>query len=874
LQVTINSAPPPKTKSVVQSRFLAAFLIWNSLLAFYVFSSPYRLKMTVEMSSTVASTAQLFFDTGAGYNEGESRVAKVSPGGFEALTFDLPHVDIVHLRFDPLMQEGRVVIRNVVLSHDDHELMSIPAADILPLNQIANRIQGGDEVGFLTTPAANDPGVTFVLKQPLSLKSFARREQGRLLLTGEIVFLVFAVPILIFRRSLSRLVVPPIKWLNGHFNVIAEQISTPDFMRFDAAAIWFYAFCLLCFFGAVAADLNSSSIDEFPTGYGHGARQKLLLGTAQPIRSDEWAYLTPAILNQVERHDRLATEHTSLGGHSVGLMGDIPTRHFSTVFRPQFWSFFVLPEDYAFSAYWQFKALLLVGGLFTWLLLITRSTFWSAAGALWYFFSPFTQWTYSWGSALPEMTGLICLAMVFACYLTVGRNRLALALCALAFAGCSIDFALCAYVPHLVPLFWLAVFFFVAWSIANRQTIFVREAAWVRIAAAGTALALIAAVGTGVYLDLREAIAGIANTTFPGKRVNGGATLPRWELLSNFFAWWENDKHLPPVLNNICEGSGFLWLAPFTLLCVRRMKLSRVQKLLVVALWACALFLLAWILIPFPVSAGTLFGLDRTYGPRCLPPIGLANIALVCLCMASLKTQREAGLHEISGSGYFLGTLGAVLFFYLLLRTTNAHMDSYFSKTAVIGSAVVAAAFVTLLVTGRKRLLALSLVVSQALMFGTVNPLERGIGVFMDSTMRSFIKANPNLLDDKWIVFSGSIVGSGYLAAEGCDVYTGERYVPDVDHFALFASRKLDVETFNRLGFLVAIPQAAELPTRFEMNGSAVVSWYVAPDDPLLRQIGIRYEAFDGQPPPPELAAKLIPLSDKAVDGFWLYRVP
>ncbi len=254
-----------------------------------------------------------------------------------------------------------------------------------------------------------------------------------------------------------------------------------------------------------------------------------------------------------------------------------------------------------------------------------------------------------------------------------------------------------------------------------------------------------------------------------------------------------------------------------------RMKLSNTQKLLVIALWACALLLVAWVLIPFPVSAGTLFGLDRSYGPRCLPPVGLANVAIVCLCMATLRTQREAGLNEISGSGYFLGALGSVLFFYLLLRTTNAHLDSYFSKSVVIGSALIAAAFVILLVTGRKRLLALGLVASQALMFGTVNPLERGIGVFTDSTMRSFIKANPNLLNGKWMVFSGSIVASGYLDAEGCDVYTGERYVPDIDHFALFASRRLDVDTFNRLGFLVALPQASQLPTRFEMSGSAIV---------------------------------------------------
>ena len=556
----------------------------------------------------------------------------------------------------------------------------------------------------------------------------------------------------------------------------------------------------------------------------------------------------------------------------MALLADLPVRYFSTIFRPQFWSFFVLPEDYAFSAYWQFKALLLVGGLFTWLLLITRSTLWSAAGALWYFFSPFTQWTYSRSSGLPEMIGFICFAIVFGCYLTVGRNKIALAFSSLAFAACFIDFALCAYVPHLVPLFWLAIFFVAAWSIANREKIFVREAATARIVAAVVALTLIAAVAGAVYLDLREAIAAIANTIFPGKHVNGGATLPRWQLPANFFEWWESENHFPPSLVNISEGSGFLWLAPFTLLCIRRMKPSQTQKFITAALWACALLLAAWVLLPFPASAGTLFGLDRTYGPRCLPAMGLANVALVCLCMATMRTHREAGLNEISGSGYFLGALGTVLFFYLLLRTTNHRLDSFFSMKELASSALIAAAFVILLLTGQKRLLALALVLSHAMVFGDVNPVERGVGVFTESDMHRLINANPNLLDSKWIVFSGAIVDSGYLEAQGCDVYTGDHYIPDIDHFALFASRHLDLNTLNRLGFLTAFPQSQDLPMKVETNGSAIINWHVAPDDPILRQLGIQYEAFNDQPPP-ALVASLIPLSPKPVDGFWLYRL-
>ena len=63
---------------------------------------------------------------------------------------------------------------------------------------------------------------------------------------------------------------------------------------------------------------------------------------AKPIRGDEWAYHTPAILHQVYRSTPFDSGATPLGPDHASLFSNLPVRHFTTIFRPQFWGFFIL----------------------------------------------------------------------------------------------------------------------------------------------------------------------------------------------------------------------------------------------------------------------------------------------------------------------------------------------------------------------------------------------------------------------------------------------------------------------------------------------------------------------------------------------------
>jgi hypothetical protein len=856
----------------------ALLLFSLSILAFaaYLFVRPANVQLTLEMSSTAAGPVQVFYNVGHGFNRTDVRTVFVtsrSLDSFQELTFDLPNQDLLKLRFDPLIGTGSFKIRNIATRNSGLILKRIAVWDVVPLNHFTSGTQQGSEVLFSSLPGTS-PHLLFRLPEPLRLYQRIFDQNVWLILSAAgllCAVLILAVwPPLPLRSFVSA---PAIlaRRIDAFFSRTAQRLSSAEFIQFDSYAIWFYCVCLLLFLAASVADLNGSSMAMYSSGYGHGAPEKIWVGAPRASRSDEWSYSTPDILNQSLRAARFRVTDSALGGHSVALVGNIPVLHFTTIFRPQFWAFFLVPANYAFAVFWQFKALILLTGVFTWLLLLTRSSFWAIAGSTWYFFSPFTQWAYSWPTGLPEMVGLVCFIMVLTCYLTVGTNKVALFSAGIAAAACAINFALCAYLPHMVPLFWLIVFFFIGWCIHARRLIFSRPSRASRILALTLAASIVAVAGLSVFIHLRPALAAIASTSYPGVRVFPPRNMPPFLFMSHFMQWTETERHFPPVLGNLSEGSGFLWLAPATLFCFRRMTLSSLQKFALGSLWAFSFLMLAWLLLPVPAVLGKLMALDRTAGPRTFLALGLANIGIVALTAASTR-RIQFGRTETSLVYYasVVGLAFAILF--LTLRATNEQLGSFFTQGQLLFAAFFVAGLITVLISGRKLALALALVVPQALLFGTVNPLQRGVGVFTSSELYKFVRANPQLLHGKWFVFSDAVVGSAFIAATGCDVYTGDHYLPDIDHFQLFAQSGLDPAAFNRLGYLdaSAVPPGEKSSLEFR---APVLRWKVSPADPILPRLGIKYVAFD-QPPPAAWVSRLTPISSQPVDGFWLYRLP
>lgn len=853
------------------------FLAFIALTSYKVTHGP-ALTLSVEYSCESSNSFQVFYDTGDGYVLKDSYLtfANATPkGAFKTIRIPLPHKPILNLRMDPGDSEGIFRFRRVVILRGDSPRLTFTPADLVPRNHIANKSVEGRVSTFTTVGRAYDPEISLHLDRPFSTARIKGKEVIPFVLVGELI--CWALLTLAFRQQefLLRQITQTrhiARTVHRRAEDLAQALSVPGFLSFDVPSIWFYSGCLLCFLFATIAGFNSSAVSLYGSLFHYAPPEHQLIGEAHPIRSDEWSFETPIILNEALKANPFQIDNSYPGNHDVSLIANAPVWHFTTIFRPQLWAFFLLRLEYAYAYYWQFKALFVLTGVFTFLLLVTQNSRWSCVGALWYFFSPCTQWTYSWPSALPEMAGLMCLTTVLGCYLTIGQRPRSLVLAAVVFTSCAVNLAMCAYLPHLIPYAWLSIFTILAWFAFAYRHIFQKASAVWRAATLGVAILIVGAVGLDLFYELQFAIVSIGKTAYPGVRRFAGGSLGLEAFTSHFLAWTESEVHFPKNLANVCESAGFLWLAPVTLFAMKGLQLSRKQRIFLVALWLHFLLLFGWLVFPFPTSAGHLFGLDLAGGTRLLPALGLSNIAIVCVCMSA---QNAPGLRQ--GAQIFrralpaVSVLGVVFLVFVVLHLTNQILLLPFSSYEIGLGTLATTILVMLVVKVKRKWLAAALLIPQALLFGFVNPIQRGLASITESPFFTYVQAHPELKRATWLVYSQSFFLSGFVAAAGCDVYSGIKYLPDVDHFPLFESSGLPITALNRDAAVVALAVPPQTKPSIEVPMPFTMVWHISPIDPLLRKMGIKYFAFDHKPDG-DVLPKLTPLTEWPEAGIWLYK--
>ena len=104
-------------------------------------------------------------------------------------------------------------------------------------------------------------------------------------------------------------------------------------------------------------DLNGSSTALWHNYADRGLPNVgVIIGSPQTVRSDEWMLQTPWIFSQARRTPAFSPSNPNVGSDVTPLVTNLPVRHWSTLFRPQMWPFFLLSTERAFAFYWNFKS--------------------------------------------------------------------------------------------------------------------------------------------------------------------------------------------------------------------------------------------------------------------------------------------------------------------------------------------------------------------------------------------------------------------------------------------------------------------------------------------------------------------------------------
>jgi hypothetical protein len=520
----------------------------------------------------------------------------------------------------------------------------------------------------------------------------------------------------------------------------------------------------------------------------------LLFGTAKDVRADEWMQQTPWMLNQAAAEPPFQTRNPNVGDGATGLLVNLPIRHWTTLFRPQFWGFFILDVEHAFPWYWNLKWYVLVVGSFLLFRIIARGrVLATVAGTLLVFFAPYMQWWYSTGAALPEIVGLAFLGVWAFHVIRRARTRPGIILAAATLLFAVQNFIYCCYPRFQIPLLYFALIAALWLALTTRLRVGHRV---LRYACLAAVLGLLVICSAFWYGEVGATLRMTSQLEYPGKVFSTGGDFAWARFFIPFLQFGMTEFHFPAGLVNASNAAGFVLLLPFVaVVLASRRRAWRDPFVLVMLCFAGAVGY--FMVIGIPAALAKYSGWSLVYSTRGILPAGLALIACLVRVLGWPPSRRAMP------AGFRLGL--ALLFaaaWWFCLAVVNQQHGQFVSAGVVIATAAYLAAISVLLV-GRTQWLATALLVAPIVAANAfVNPIGRGLPGFYESEtfreLRSFAGQDHR---SRWLVI-GHDRRSGYIPylvkAAGGNVLSGIRCNPDMAVFEVLDPERKKFNVWNR----------------------------------------------------------------------------
>lgn len=636
-------------------------------------------------------------------------------------------------------------------------------------------------------------------------------------------------------------------------------------MLTDSRVTRLLVIALILFLGSVVLQINGSSIAVWKDALRDNASPSgLVFSTAKSVRSDEWMAWTPSILSQALHRPAFPVQNPNLGAGKSPLLMSVPVRHYSMLFRPQLWGFFIFNIETAFAFYWNVKVFALLISFFLLLLALTEGKFWiSLFGVTWVFFSAFIQWWFSCPPMMPEMLAswAIALLCVIQLFRNVSLSTRVVLLVVLVIAA--VNFGLCFYPPFQIPLAYLGLAVIAGWLWQNRTASLRWRGGFFGLA--------IAAVGMAVVLvpylyECKPTLELVANTAYPGARRTHGGQLSINDTFNGVLGFFNSsERDYLRTRENACEASNFypLWL--FVLVGggwgILRDRTNRRTELM---LAGCLALFTLYAFCPLPAWFCRYTLLSFVTGTRVVLAIGIAGILLTTLYIANPIPIPQRSRY-VSSIVCFL----AVVFVLLAARTGNAAFLNTWRSAALLALNL---SLIGLYFFAPSKIFCPAFLLALILNNGSVNPVATGLGPLLEatpaSTVREIVKTDP---DGKWATFSNAWLPQ-FLKAQGADVLNGLSIVPDLDLCRqLDPSRKYE-SIYNRYAFMILERgDDAQKPEFHPLNPSAYVVGLSA-TDPVLLSRGLRYVVVPRALNTGEATGMQL-LASLPTNRIWIYRL-
>ena len=599
----------------------------------------------------------------------------------------------------------------------------------------------------------------------------------------------------------------------------------------------------------------------------------LIAGEPRPTRSDEWLVWTPATLAQLHHLPPMPVENPAIGAGVAPLLMSVPVRHYSMLFRPQFWGFFVFEPERGFAWFWNTKVFSLLISFFLLFRILTKGRIaLSVCGSIAVSYSSYVQWFFSCPPMLPEMLASWALMLVAgkSCF-----DRLPLwkkAAAAVVLVGSAVNFILCCYPPFQIPLLYLALTLFGVFLWERRGRSFHGGLAWL----AG-ALVVAAAVLWPTYLQCRATLEIIAQTSYPGVRRGSGGTLPIAHLFSGLLNFFDGARPRPAMFRNATEASNFfpIWLAALAAISWRLWNRRRrgAEESSIISLPLClglagyVLVFSCYAVIGLPEWLCRITALSFCPETRVRLTIGIAGLMLAFLSLganglALVRGWRRAVVPIIIAAGAFT--------YIVCIRDDNSAYLTPGYVALLIGTTTLLG---TLYFCARGIVFGFGLAAALLLNNFLVNPISEGLPIFLRSQAAQHIaaiyKSDPAA---GWAVYERG-TRAQLVMASGARVLNGLKSVPDLPALTRLDPSQTSREIYNRYAIVFfALPRSDEVAASFQLKGPDWYQVFVSPLAQAMRDANLRYVVFPRLLGPEEMGTMKL-IDALPANHIWIYKL-
>ena len=611
-----------------------------------------------------------------------------------------------------------------------------------------------------------------------------------------------------------------------------------------------YLIAMLCFITCVAMELTGSSIGCFAGE----AEQNLLLGVSRHLRSDEWAILTPMTWTQYLDPNGTFSYYNSVvraEPTDVFLEYGLPIYSPLMMFKPFLLGYLFLPIAKGMAFFWCGRLIALAMISFEFGRYITNDNRLLAfVYSVMVVFSPTVQWWFAINGFV-EMLFFFQLSLLCLDRYLKTDNSLRRWMYAVIIGMCAGGYALTMYPAWMIPIAYVLLGCIIWVFYNNHVQGTIKTMTKSDLISIAFVLCMLIFSFAHVYSNSHETIATIANTVYPGHRLEFGGVSSVKDLFSFipsiFYAVGGGSAG---VNGNVCECAYFICLFPAGYLMFFYRLLKKKRDSLCTIMVIISILLMVYSVFGLQDKLATISLLKYSKSNRTLVAWSFANVILLIRLIsliseerAKTETGKSLGIPTIAKSISFVIMCGLAVLGIWEAYQLNPAIYSY-NKYMIIVEAIIFIPLYALLSDSSRRgntFWAICMISACLISTALANPVRMGVDDIKNNSsvqmIRQVVDTDPQAI---WIVEGDGFAVTNLPLLAGARTINCTNIYPDLERW-----RKIDPKgeydnCYNRYGHIQVIRKNDNSEKqKFVLNST--LSYTVCLSDKEMKSLGVNY---------------------------------